>query len=175
MNSAYVYSIENKVNGKCYIGSTNNPRVRWSKHRGDLNRKTHHSFVLQRAWNKYGENNFDFKVLLKCDKKDKIDYENRCMVLQSYNVLKTANVDLIFTPAFRAKLSAAHLGRKWPRSAVDKTARSKWKPVYCKELEVSFLSQKYAAEHLNVLTTSVSNAIKNKGKVANVTLIRVNP
>ena len=80
--------------------------------------------VLQRAWNKYGENNFDFKVLLKCNKKDKIDYENRCMVLQSYNVLKTANVDLIFTPAFRAKLSAAHLGRKWPRSAVDKTARS---------------------------------------------------
>lgn len=175
MNYAYVYSIENKVNGKCYIGSTTNPRVRWSKHKGDLNRKKHHSFVLQRAWDKYGEDNFSFKVLLQCDKKDKIEYENRCMVLQSYNVLKTARETLVFTPEIRAKMRNVKLGIKYSRASVDKTARSKWKPVYCKELEVSFLSQKHAAEHLNALTTSVSNAIKNKGKVANVTLVRVKP
>ena len=92
---ACIYSIKNKVNGKCYIGSTNNPRVRWSKHKGDLNRNTHHSFVLQRAWNKYGEANFEFNILLVCSETDKIEYENRCMVLQSYNILKTAKETLI--------------------------------------------------------------------------------
>jgi group I intron endonuclease len=175
MNYAYVYSIENKVNGKCYIGSTTNPRVRWSKHKGDLNRKKHHSFVLQRAWDKHGEKNFTFKVLLQCDKKDKIEYENRCMALQSYNVLKTARKDFIYTPEIRAKLSAARIGYKTMQSAIDKMAKSKWKPVYCKELEVSFLNQKYASEYLNVVPAAVSQAIKNKGKVAKVTLIRVNP
>jgi group I intron endonuclease len=174
MNYAYVYSIENKVNGKCYIGSTTNPRVRWSKHKGDLNRKKHHSFVLQRAWNKYGENNFSFKVLLQCDKKDKIEYENRCMILQSYNVLKTARESLIYTPKIRAKLSAARIGYKTPKSAVDKTAKSKWKPVYCNELEVSFLNQKYAAEYLGYARSTITEALKRKGKVDNrFTLTRV--
>jgi len=174
-NSAYVYSIENKVNGKCYIGSTTNPRVRWSKHKGDLNRKKHHSFILQRAWNKYGEQNFQFKILLECDKKDKIEYENRCMVLQSYNILMTARESLIFTPKIREKLRSARIGYKTPKVAIDKMAKSKWKPVYCKEMQTSFLNQKYAAEYLNVVPAAVSQAIKNKGKVANVTLIRVNP
>ena len=173
MNYAYVYSIENKVNGKCYIGSTTNPRVRWSKHKGDLNRKNHHSFVLQRAWDKYGESNFNFKVLLQCEKKDKIEYENRCMVLQSYNVLKTAREQHIYTPSIRAKMSAAKLGIKYSQESVDKTAKSKWKPVYCKELEVSFLNQKYAAEYLNTVKSAITQAIKNKGKVAKVTLVRV--
>jgi group I intron endonuclease len=50
---------------------------------------------------------------------------------------------------------------------IAKVARTKWKPVYCPELLVTFLSQKYAAEYLKVLKTTVNNAIKKKGKVAN--------
>jgi len=45
-------------------------------------------------------------------------------------------------------------------------AQAKWKPVYCPELQCSFLSQKAAAEFLGVLSTSVANAIKQKGRVA---------
>ena len=174
-NIAYVYSIENKVNGKCYIGSTVNPVARWSKHKGDLNKNVHHSFVLQRAWNKYGEKNFFFKILLQCSNKDKIKYENRCMSMQSYNVLKTAKEALVFTDAYREKLSKARIGYKTAKLAIDKMAKTKWKPVYCKELEVSFLNQKYAAEQLGVVKSAITQAIKNKGKVANVTLVRVNP
>lgn len=43
--------------------------------------------------------------------------------------------------------------------------RAKWKPVYCPELQCSFLSQKTAAEYLGVLSTSVANAVKRKGKL----------
>jgi group I intron endonuclease len=45
-------------------------------------------------------------------------------------------------------------------------AQSKWKPVYCPELQCSFQSQKAAAEFFGVLRTSVCNAVKQKGKVA---------
>jgi len=51
------------------------------------------------------------------------------------------------------------------RETVERIARSKWKPVYCPELETTFLSRRAAAEFLGVLRTSVSNAIKQKGKV----------
>lgn len=45
------------------------------------------------------------------------------------------------------------------------SAQAKRKPVYCPELQCSFLSQKAAAEFLGVLRTSVTNAVKQKGKV----------
>lgn len=74
----------------------------------------------------------------------------------------------------RERISKASTGRKQTRSVVEKIARAKWKPIYCKELEVTFLCQKYAAEFLGVLGTSVSNAVKSKGKVRNTyTLARV--
>ena len=53
-------------------------------------------------------------------------------------------------------------------------ARAKWQPVYCPELQCSFVSQKAAAEYLGVLATSITNAIKRQGKVAHAyTLIKV--
>lgn len=70
------------------------------------------------------------------------------------------------TPEARGRLSAAMRGRKMSDSAVEKTARSKWKPVYCRELQCSFLSQKAASEFFGVLRTSVANAVKQKGRVA---------
>lgn len=45
------------------------------------------------------------------------------------------------------------------------SAKAKRKPVYCPELQCSFLSQTMAAEYLGVLRTSVTNAVKQKGKV----------
>ena len=97
MTQAYIYEIKNRVNGNCYIGSTNNAKRRWMHHRTTLRSGKHHSFVLQKAWNKYGENNFVFNVLLICDEKDRFDYENRFMKLQTYNVLRTARETAIRT------------------------------------------------------------------------------
>lgn len=68
-------------------------------------------------------------------------------------------------PEVKAKIILANTGRVMSRDAVEKAARAKWKPVYCPELQISFLSQKHAAEFFGVLKTSVNNAIKQKGKV----------
>lgn len=60
-----IYSIKNKVNGKIYIGSSNNIQKRARKHL-QLLRKGNHSQHLQNAWNLYGENNFEILVLALC-------------------------------------------------------------------------------------------------------------
>lgn len=69
------------------------------------------------------------------------------------------------TPEVRARLSAALTGRVMPRTAVEKSARAKWKPLYCPEIQVSFLCGKFTAEYFGVLRTSVANAVKQKGKL----------
>lgn len=60
-----IYSILNTCNGKQYIGqSVSLPKIRWQNHLWKLNKGEHYNAHLQYAWNKYGETNFKFKVLL---------------------------------------------------------------------------------------------------------------
>ena len=68
-------------------------------------------------------------------------------------------------PEVRVKLVASLTGRVMSRQAVEKTARSKWKPLYCPEIQTTFLCGKYAAEYFGTLRTSVANAVKQKGKL----------
>jgi len=68
-------------------------------------------------------------------------------------------------PEVIARKREASLGQKMPEHAIRRAARAKWRPVYCPELAVSFLSQKHCAEYLGALTTSVSNAVKDGRKV----------
>ena len=58
-----IYKIINKVNGKYYVGRTNNFEDRWQKHKTDLVKNRHHNDLLQNSWNKYGENNFKFLIV----------------------------------------------------------------------------------------------------------------
>lgn len=72
------------MNNKVYIGSafgTNNSSKkrngfyrRWEEHIKDLRKNIHKNKHLQSAWNKYGENNFEFEILEFCDITD-IDKE----------------------------------------------------------------------------------------------------
>ena len=58
-----VYAIVNLSNGKRYIGSSIDVAKRWRVHRNDLKIGKHHSVKLQRAFAKYGAENFDFQIL----------------------------------------------------------------------------------------------------------------
>ena len=71
-----VYEIRNQINNHIYIGSAVNVRVRWNEHKNELRKNKHHSIYLQRAFNKYGEENFVFTVLeVVNDKKTRIKTE----------------------------------------------------------------------------------------------------
>ena len=62
-----VYIITNSINGRRYIGSSNNIRKRLWKHRSLLRHNKHENPHLQNAWNKYGEDNFVYSILEECD------------------------------------------------------------------------------------------------------------
>ena len=68
----YLYEIKNTINGKRYIGRTCNIEQRWNRHRNDLNNGRHHSIYLQRAWDKYGEENFEFNIIDTCETLEEI-------------------------------------------------------------------------------------------------------
>jgi group I intron endonuclease len=58
-----IYKIINTFNGKFYVGSTTNQKVRFRQHRKLLRGNRHHCKHLQAAWNKYGEDKFIFVVI----------------------------------------------------------------------------------------------------------------
>ena len=62
-----IYKIENKNNGKVYIGSSKNIHKRWKEHKTSLRKKVHHNAKMQHAWNKAGGNlDLNFEVLEEC-------------------------------------------------------------------------------------------------------------
>lgn len=64
---AYIYKIENKHNGKLYIGKTehDDPFVRWNEHIREARKERSKNRALYRAINKYGFNSFKFEVIEK--------------------------------------------------------------------------------------------------------------
>lgn len=61
-----IYEIINVKNQKRYIGQTKNLYRRQCNHIGKLRRNIHPNKHLQNAWNKYGEDAFQFRVLEYC-------------------------------------------------------------------------------------------------------------
>lgn len=77
-------------------------------------------------------------------------------------------------PQVQQRKSIASKGRVHSKPILEKIARAKHKPVYCEELQFTFLSQKYAAEHFGVRHSAITETLKRKGKVhRQYTLVRV--
>jgi group I intron endonuclease len=59
--SFYVYLIQNRINGKCYVGKANDPEARWQSHKYAA--QENKRWYLYRAIRKHGIENFEFSVL----------------------------------------------------------------------------------------------------------------
>ena len=62
-----IYCIENLINHKKYIGQSVNITNRFYGHKNKLKENIHRNDHLQAAWNKYGEDNFEFSIIELCD------------------------------------------------------------------------------------------------------------
>ena len=107
-----VYAIINIVTGYLYIGSALNLKRRKIRHYTELRCQHHHNERLQRAWNKYGEAAFSFKILFLCDSQNLLFYEQRCLDNlklsgSGYNLCWIAGsiLGIKRSPETRAKLS----------------------------------------------------------------------
>ncbi len=58
-----VYIIKNKITNDVYVGSSSNLTSRWGQHKYTLRHKTSRNMLLQNAWDEYGEEAFEFKIL----------------------------------------------------------------------------------------------------------------
>jgi len=92
-----IYKIENKVNGKMYIGSSKNIENRWKQHKSLLRINKHHSQHLQYAWKKYGEECFKFEVIEDgVSQEDLFAREQYWMdKMQSYNPKRGYNISCV--------------------------------------------------------------------------------
>lgn len=114
-----IYCITNTVNGKVYIGSAIRVKNRFRQHRSDLRLGRHGNEKLQRAWNKYGPQAFDLKVIepvlfpedLIAREQYWIDHLNS--VASGYNILPQAGSRLgsVTSDESKAKMSLAKKGR----------------------------------------------------------------
>lgn len=87
-----IYKIINKVDGKCYYGSSKNIEKRWLRHINELNKNKHINILLQRAWNKYGEDNFLFEIVEECEIINLLNVEQKYLDLNpEYNIGKKSS------------------------------------------------------------------------------------
>ncbi len=164
-----IYQLLNTFNGKKYIGCTSNYTKRKARHRCRLNAGVHVNRHLQSAWNKYGQEVFEFSVVQILDNReamfeleaDLIDHLSE----RFYNLHEggcggsswdksSKNASLII-----AKISAAHKGK--PKSAEHKAKLSKAKSKPCSVLGVEYPSKKEAVKITGINDVTMWTRLKS--------------
>jgi group I intron endonuclease len=116
-----VYKIRNIINNDCYYGSSIDVDDRWYKHKYFLKNDKHWNIHLQRAWNKYGEENFVFEIVEEAlDKSNLLKREQWYLDNENcrYNISRSAtggNLGYIVNE----KISLSKMGDKNPSKRIE--------------------------------------------------------
>ena len=128
-----IYAITNLLNGKRYVGSSDNVSKRFRSHKMLLSKGKHPNIHLQRAWAKDGGQSFAFSVLELCEPADLIAKEQAHIDIKAdYNIIPKAYDPPTFkglshSDDTRAKMSAAHAGENHEMYGKHHTAEAKEK------------------------------------------------
>jgi group I intron endonuclease len=153
-----VYRWLNTINGKSYVGSSRNLQKRKSEHLRFLHSHRHHSIKLQRAWDKYGSNAFEFQILKSCLKENLLEHEQVTInaldaVSNGYNVALTAESPMYnrrHSQAAKDKMSAAHKGRSFSSEHKRKLGLA----AFGRTIKVSDEGEKRRRANIKALWTS---------------------
>ena len=132
-----IYLISNLINNKIYVGQSINIEKRWTQHKRELRNNIHENKRLQNAWNKYGEENFEFSIVEECDINQLNQREiywiskfNSCV--NGYNL--TSGGDGVVDPDEQTRLKMAFwTGKTQSRSSNQKRSETLKKVVHTKE------------------------------------------
>lgn len=92
-----IYRIYCKSEDKSYIGKSINIEERWKNHLNGLKKGKHHNKKLQKVFNKYGKDDFEFSILKEIDDYYEIAYyesyyaEKFNAFNKGYNIAKLFN------------------------------------------------------------------------------------
>ena len=156
-----VYKITNKINGKFYIGSSINITDRELRHKSDLSCGTHHSEHLQRAYDKYGKENFKFEILELCNEEDVVKREQ-------YYLDKLKPYDYNVGYNISKKASFPYVGRGERHWNYGKYGEQNAKSVKVVQLDMdnkyirTFDSANMAARELNTDASTIIKICKGK-------------
>lgn len=114
-----IYVIINKVNGKKYVGSSKNVRKRRNRHFSELRRNTHKNRKLQNSFNKYGEDNFEFKLLEEVTDKNELIIREQFFIDKlkpklNINLIANSSLGVKRSEETKEKIRQANLGLKHP-------------------------------------------------------------
>lgn len=155
-----IYTIENLITKKLYVGYTQNFKERFYNHIRTLNRNVHGNEHLQRAWNKYGQFNFSFEILTTCSV-DILESEEHywCNILDTHN------------PKYGYNIKATH-PEKGKMTSIDKLRISNKlksmaiKPIVMLDLQGNLIQEfslvSDAASYLNTTPNSIHRVLTGK-------------
>lgn len=168
-----IYIITNTISKKIYIGQAVNLSNRWSGHKQALRRGNYCNTHLQRAWNKYGESAFEFKVLVYVENTSWLDHFEDKFIEEyksydrkiGYNVLKSGRG---YTDESREKQRQTKLKDPLTRERMiyASSFRKNKKPIIQYDMQGNFIREwdsiSDAANHYNKTTGEISLVCKDK-------------
>lgn len=130
-----IYEIKNKLTGKSYIGSSKQIQKRWEQHLQALEKGSHHSVLLQRAWTKYGKDCFEFTIKEECTKEQLLEREQHYLNFKpQYNIgFQASGGDNISNHPNRDEIIERRV--QTSKNSLKKLSKEDRKRVYGKEKE----------------------------------------
>lgn len=122
-----IYGIVNIIDGKKYIGSSNNVTRRWREHRKALYEGTHWNTHLQNAWNKYGDKAFLFTMVEEIKEINALSIREQYWIefamkdgIEIYNCIIVIDGRWAYTDESRQRMSKAAYAQSETRSIASK-------------------------------------------------------
>ena len=145
-----IYFISNKVNNKIYVGQSVNIERRWKQHKRELKNNIHENGRLQNAWNKYGEENFEFSICSECK-------EEQLNTLEQYYIFPLET----YIPNIGYNISIGGEGL-FTKGINNKSNKS----VYCIETKEMYFSIAEASRKTGIKDSSILQCCKGNYRYA---------
>ncbi|MCK9281568.1 MAG: NUMOD3 domain-containing DNA-binding protein [Melioribacteraceae bacterium] len=180
-----IYKIQSIIKPeRIYIGSATDTKNRWIVHKMHLRKGDHHSPKLQRHYDKYGENDLVFSLIIGCDKEDLIKIEqfyldtykpifNNCSIAGNTLGFKMSDETKLKMSKMRMGHPGWNKGKKWSeesRAKMSIARRNRPSGMlghkHSEESRFKMSIKSIARKHRPEVGVKIGNALRGKKKSA---------